>query len=114
MNLVAIHRTIELTHELEARQETLLMGSWGRDDHQCGTYGCIAGWMTLDPELRALGLENVSSDNLEPMYSGTFGHRAIARFLEVPKEVVENAFGSWHENSWAKARERLEKLLDFQ
>ncbi len=29
---------------------------WGDDNSVCGTVACIGGWMTLDPELRRMGL----------------------------------------------------------
>lgn len=117
MNRPAILRTIEMTRELEARDATLNMETWG-NEYTCGTAGCVAGWMTIDPALRAMGLRNIGDDpglngsSHMPWFGNSNCYDALAAFLDAPYDDVTEAFGSHNPNSWPKARERLQGLLD--
>lgn len=139
MNRAALLRTIQMTRELEARgvkpaeedggddvTGILDMNTWGYA-YTCGTVGCLAGWMTLDPQLREMGLQNESDlapnrhhgrrhGDLRPYHdsglvSGS-GDEAMQGFLEVSQGVVDYLFSSRNENSWEAARERLENVLE--
>lgn len=121
MNRTAILRTIELTRELEARDARLDMNTWG-DKDECGTVGCLGGWMTLDPELRAMGLGNAdekrlpSDRGLAPVFyeeGGYYvtGYAALAELFGISLSRATGVFGSWNPPSWSKARERLEGML---
>ncbi len=57
----------------------LNMASWGRKD-ECGTSACLGGWMTLDPALRDMGLQNRRDQN--PRNSSSLEPNAETRYVD--------------------------------
>ena len=122
MNHMAIMRTLALTYELEAKGVVLQMNNWG-EQTECGTVGCLGGWMTLDPELRVLGLRNAADykqpyeEPLKPIFpcrSGGLrqGGSALAGLFDVPGNLVSDIFDSQREPSWFDLQEKLAALVE--
>lgn len=88
--------------------------SWGKKG--CGTTGCIGGWATLDPELRAQGLKNYNdldldyASDLTPVFEDDGGFTALGKFYELDTDTTNYIFGH-HNNTLEHAVERITDVL---
>jgi len=119
INRPAIKRTQELCRERAEARDIIHMYGWGYEEHGCRTTGCLAGWMTLDPALRAMGLYNhgdLLPDREEhwllPRYGDVNGVSAMTQFLDITENAFEYVFGVHNADDWDEAIERLQELLD--
>jgi hypothetical protein len=126
VNQERITRAVEVIRELIDRgvtdepdeidsAEALNMNTWGRQN-DCGTSACLAGWMTLDPQLREMGLRNRKdfhpsyTDSLEPRFQEAKGGEALVKFFYITHDEMRYIFGGDNPNSLEKGLSRLERV----
>lgn len=87
--------------------------------HRPVIHHCVVGWLALDADIRALGLEHRHYDEAFPMYRGKLGHDAVMTWLRVNRlsklgADMDRSFipGGYNENpvTWRHVIERFEEL----
>jgi hypothetical protein len=91
------------------------ISGWGyRTD--CDTVACLGGWMTLDPQLREMGLRNYTdlapgACSLEPQYRGDGAILAMMEFFDLTEHEATYIFGGYNPNSLEKGLSRIQRVL---
>ncbi len=120
MNIPALQRARAMCLEKAEEGAHLDTTRWGDNNIACGTVGCIGGWMTLDPELRRMGLRNARDARipydfgppLRPSYGSSKGDLALMDFLELDDVPTRHLFGDHNPSDWTAAARRFDDVLE--
>ncbi len=119
MNRQALEILQEMCVYREAAGNKLEGKDWGRNEYGDVAVACLAGWATLEPGLRELGLRSLNDHwryredrgILRPFFEGSVGYTALGKLFDLGFKQRAYLFAQSGGSSWSDARERIQNVL---